>query len=81
MSESVLFPLLFQYIDLATQKIALKFFFSILNLRSLTGDRTCAPALEAWSLNYWTAREVPAVGHFHIFFGAISIQGFGLFLI
>ena len=38
MSESVLFPLLFQYIDLATQKIALKFFFAILDLRSLTRD-------------------------------------------
>ena len=51
------------------------------DLRSLTGDRTCTPALEAGSLNYWTAREAPAVGHFHIFFGAISIQGFGLFLV
>ena len=28
------------------------------DLSSLTGDRTLAPALEAWSLNPWTAWEV-----------------------
>ena len=26
---------------------------------SLTGDQTCVPAVEVWSLNPWTAREVP----------------------
>ena len=28
------------------------------DLSSLTKDRTCASALEAWSLNHWTTREV-----------------------
>ena len=32
------------------------------DLSSPTRDRTCALALEAWSLNHWTAREVPR-GH------------------
>ena len=38
------------------------FFFwprGLWDLSSLTRDRTCTPALEAWSLNHWTAREVP----------------------
>ena len=38
MSEIVLFPLLFQYIDLGTQKVALNMFFGILDLRFLTRD-------------------------------------------
>ena len=29
------------------------------DLSSSTWDRTQAPAMEAWSLNSWTAREVP----------------------
>ena len=29
------------------------------NFSSLTRDQTCAPALEAWSLNPLTAREAP----------------------
>ena len=29
------------------------------DLSSLTRDRTWAPAVEAWSPNHWTAREVP----------------------
>ena len=29
------------------------------DLSPLTRDRTCAPALEAQSLNHWTTREVP----------------------
>ena len=28
---------------------------------SLTWDRTCTPALKAWSLNRWTAREDPSL--------------------
>ena len=39
------------------------FFLAVLHgmwdLSSLTGDQTCAPALEAWNLKYWTTREVP----------------------
>ena len=31
----------------------------IMRNSSLTRDRTCAPAVEALSLNHWTAREVP----------------------
>ena len=34
------------------------------DLRSLTGDWTCTPALTAWSLNHWTAREVLDSGGF-----------------
>ena len=29
-----------------------------LNFSTLTWDRTRAPAVETWSLNHWTAREV-----------------------
>ena len=29
------------------------------DLSSPTRDRTLPPAVEAWSLNYWTSREVP----------------------
>ena len=29
------------------------------DLSSLIRARTCAPALEVWSLNHWTTREVP----------------------
>ena len=32
---------------------------SMRDLSSPTKDRTRALALEAWSLNHWTAREVP----------------------
>ena len=28
-------------------------------LSSLTRDQTCAPELQVWSLNHWTARESP----------------------
>ena len=51
MSEIVLFPLLFQYIDLATQKIALNIFFGILDLRLLTRDWTRAPCIGSTVLN------------------------------
>ena len=30
------------------------------DLSSPTGDRTRAPAVEAWSLNHWTARGSPS---------------------
>ena len=33
------------------------------DLSSLTRDQTCAPAVEVWSLNPWTAREVPHYSH------------------
>ena len=29
------------------------------DISSPTRDKACAPALEAWSLNHWTTREVP----------------------
>ena len=32
---------------------------SMRDLSSLTGDRTHAPAVEAWSLSCWTTKEVP----------------------
>ena len=32
---------------------------SLQNLSSLTRDWTCAPAVEAWSPNHWTASECP----------------------
>ena len=35
----------------------------IQDLSSLTRDRTHAPAVEAQSVNHWTAREVPSL-HF-----------------
>ena len=31
------------------------------DLSSLTWDQTCTPALKGWSLNHWTAREVPSL--------------------
>ena len=33
--------------------------FSLQDLSSLIRDQTCCLAVEAWSLNYWTASEVP----------------------
>lgn len=38
------------------------FFFAtqLVDLGPPTRDGTCAPALGAWYLNYWIAREVPA---------------------
>ena len=35
---------------------------SVQDLSSPTRDGTQVPALEAWSLKNWTAREVPKVG-------------------
>ena len=29
------------------------------DLSSLNRDQTCAPALEVWSLNHWTTKDVP----------------------
>ena len=28
------------------------------DLSSLTGDQTCAPAVDMWNLNHWNSREV-----------------------
>ena len=36
------------------------------DLCSLTRDWTCTPALTAWSLNHWTAREVLGSGGFYV---------------
>ena len=35
------------------------FFFGIADLSSLTRDQTSIPAVEVWSPNHWTTREVP----------------------
>ena len=37
------------------------FSFEMRDLSSPTRDGTCTPAVEAWSLNHWTAREVPTL--------------------
>ena len=48
---------------------------SMWGLSSLTRDRTCIhPALE--SLNHWTAREVPGVGHFCLAFDSLLFRFF-----
>ena len=49
MSEIVLFPLLFQYIDLATQKIALNIFLAYWILDSWPEIEPVPPALEVQS--------------------------------
>ena len=41
------------------------------DLSSLTRDRTHTPCIGKWSLNYWTAREVP-----HGFFGTSPSSSF-----
>ena len=45
-----------------------KFFFFLMaaprglrDLSSLRGIKPAPPALEAWSLNHWTAKEVPGL--------------------
>ena len=35
------------------------FLFLMWDFRFQTRDWTCTPAVEAWSLNHWTSREVP----------------------
>ena len=39
-------------------------FFTSWALSSLTSDLARSPALEAWSLNHWTTREVPTSGSY-----------------
>ena len=47
----------------------INFFFFLATLRgrrdlgSLTRDGTAPPAVEAWNLNHWTAREFPFTFH------------------
>ena len=54
----------------------LTLFFAMLcgkwDLSSPTKDYTHAPALEAWSLNHWTARRVPPTLFMGPHFGQIS---------
>ena len=52
------------------------------DLSSLIRDRTCAPALEVWSLNHWTTREAPR-GLLHITYlkSAFSLSFFPFSLI
>ena len=50
--------------DLLLSVSVILFFFlaalrSMRDLGSPTRDGTCAPAVEAWNLNHWNAREVP----------------------
>ena len=47
------------------------------DLSSLTRDQTCALVLEAQSLNYWTARDVP---NSHIFTVSLLILLWALWI-
>ena len=42
------------------------------DLSSLIRDQACAPCIGKWSLNHWTAREVPSFLNLAIFAGAPS---------
>ena len=67
------FRLIFVYIFRKGSNFILKNFFfliilavlhSMKDLSSLTRDQTQPPALEARSINHWTAREVPQLNSF-----------------